>query len=90
MGSIDEIKEKFAILQDNVTKLNNSKIGLESEIKTIDADLKELGTKLLEITGKTTVEEAFTYYKEQNKLLEEKKEKMLVELDGYLNLDKDS
>lgn len=89
MAEITEIKDKFNQLQSNVTKLSNLKIGMESEIRTIDEDLTELGSKLLEATGKTTLEEAFSYYKEQNTLLEEKKVKISSELDNYLKIDED-
>lgn len=90
MAEINEIKQKFNQLQSNVTKLSNLKIGMESEIKTIDEDLNDLGKKLLEATGKSSIEEAFTYYKEQNTLLEEKKTKISSELDTYLKIDEDT
>jgi predicted nucleic acid-binding Zn-ribbon protein len=87
MADMNEIKAKFNKLQTEVTQLNNKKIGMESEIKTIDADMKELSDKLLAKSGMTTLEDALTYFKEQHNLLEEKKEKISKELDDYLNID---
>jgi predicted nucleic acid-binding Zn-ribbon protein len=90
MADMSDIKSKFNTLQDNVTKLNNLKIGLESEIKTITTDQKELVEKLLVLTGKPTLKEAFEYYTTKNTELEEKKEKLSSELEDYLALDMDS
>ena len=79
-----DIKTKFGTLQSNVQKLNNEKIGLESEIKTITADQKELVNKILELTGKDTIEEAYKFYNAQSDELESRKEKLEKELDNYL------
>jgi chromosome segregation ATPase len=89
MADIKEIKEKFNLLQNNVTKMNNMKIGLESEIKTITSDQKELVDKLLQLTGTSSLKDAFEYYKQKSAELEEKKGKLSSELDDYLALDKD-
>lgn len=86
---IQEIKEKFDKLQDNVKKLSDKKIGLESEVRTIEVDLKELVDKLLEKTGQNTLENAVKYYKEKATELEDKKKKLEEELNNYLNLDKE-
>lgn len=89
MNDINDIKSKFSQLQNNVTQLNNKKIGMESEIKTIDSDLTELVDKILKVTGKGSIEEAVKYYQEQNTLLEQEKEEVSKELDEYLKSDKD-
>lgn len=81
-----DIKAQFNTLQSNVTKLNNQKIGLESEIKTISADQKELIQKILELTGKADIDEAFKFYTEQSQTLEERKEKLSIELNKYADL----
>jgi predicted nucleic acid-binding Zn-ribbon protein len=90
MAEMKDIKTKFNTLQTNVTKLNNTKIGLESEIKTISSDQVELVEKLLQLTGKTTLEDAFKYYTDKNIELEEKKTKLSTELEDYLSLEQDS
>lgn len=79
-----DIKTKFSTLQSNVQKLNNEKIGLESEIKTITSDQNDLVAKILELTGKDTIEEAYEFYNAQSAELESRKEKLEKELDNYL------
>jgi septal ring factor EnvC (AmiA/AmiB activator) len=87
MVDVKEIKSKFNELQENVTKLNNQKIGLESEIKTIESDMSDLVEKLLKLTGKETVEDALDFYNKQTEVLENKKKVVSEELDKYLNAD---
>jgi predicted nucleic acid-binding Zn-ribbon protein len=90
MADMKDIKEKFSRLQNEVTKLNNQKIGMESEIRTIEEDMNDLGDKILSATGKGSLEDAFEYFKEQNDKLEDRKEKLSLELDKYLDIDSGS
>lgn len=87
MDNMKDIKSKFNTLQNNVTQLNNKKIGLESEIKTIENDQKELTEKLLTLTEKKSIEEAFQFYKEKNIELENRKAELSQELEKFLELD---
>lgn len=85
MSDIKAIKEKFNELQENVTKMNNQKIGLESEIKTIKDDVDALVKKLLEKSGKKTIEEALGHFKEEQEKLETQKDTLSKELDKFLD-----
>jgi predicted nucleic acid-binding Zn-ribbon protein len=87
MADIKEIKEKFNLLQNKVTQLSNQKIGLESEIKTVESDMQELEDKIIKASGKSTLDEALKFFTEQSTVLDEKKAKLSAELDKYLSID---
>jgi septal ring factor EnvC (AmiA/AmiB activator) len=87
MSDLNEIKAKFSTLEEDVTKLNNKKIGLASEIKTIEEDIEVLTQSILEKTGKATLDEAIQYFNEQKSLLEKKTSEVSKKLDSYLNID---
>jgi predicted nucleic acid-binding Zn-ribbon protein len=84
MANITDVKEKFKMLQEDVNRFNNTKVGLESEVKTVGEDLKDLTTKLLEATGKDNLADAVAYYNKIKQDMEDKSAKLVEELDAYL------
>lgn len=85
MSSLNDAKIKFEKLEGNVKTLNNKKISLESEISTVDRDLKEFVSELLQVTGKGTLKEAVAFYESMKNDLESKTKKLNEELDDYLD-----
>lgn len=62
LENMEIVKKKFDLLQKRVSDLNNKKISLESEVKTIHEDVEEQLGELLKLTGKTTFEESVEYF----------------------------
>lgn len=85
MVSTEDLKNKFARLQEQNRKLREEHIRLESEVKSFRADYEKKLKELLDSTGKSTYEEAVEYCKEKRKELDEETNKLSNELDNYLN-----
>jgi predicted nuclease with TOPRIM domain len=86
MATTKELKEKFEQLSTNQQNLNNKKIGLESEIKTIEGDYDEAVKKLMVLTGKDTYDEAVAYYEDAKAALETRKDEISTKIDGYIKI----
>lgn len=84
MTTIDEIKEKFENVQKRHKELNEKKIALSSELKTLKEGYEAELNKLLQETGTSTLEEAEAYCNKQQEIIESETEKLDTELGKYL------
>lgn len=82
---MQEIKKKFEKLQEVLGNLNNKKISLQTEVRTLGEDMKELSKTLLELTDKPTLKESVDYYNAFGVELADRKVKLGSELDAYLS-----
>ncbi len=85
MVSAENLKEKFARLQEQNQFLRDKRISLETEIKTLDADYQKKLQELLELTGTSSYQEAVAFCQRKRKEIEEETERLDKELEQYLN-----
>ena len=85
MVSAENLKEKFARLQEQNQFLRDKRISLETEIKTLDADYQKKLQELLELTGTSSYQEAVAFCQKKRKEIEEETERLDKELEQYLN-----
>lgn len=85
MVSAENLKEKFARLQEQNQFLRDKRISLETEIKTLDADYQKKLQELLELTGTSSYQEAVAFCRKKRKEIEEETERLDKELEQYLN-----
>lgn len=85
MVAVENLKEKFARLQEQNQFLRDKRISLETEIKTLDADYQKKLQELLELTGTSSYEEAVAFCQKKRKEIEEETERLDKELEQYLN-----
>lgn len=85
MVAVENLKEKFARLQEQNQFLRDKRISLETEIKTLDADYQKKLQELLELTGTSSYQEAVAFCQKKRKEIEEETERLDKELEQYLN-----
>ena len=85
LASTEELKEKFARVQEQNQHLREERIRLESEVKTLEADYQKKLSELLEVTNTKSYEEAVLFCKEKRRQLEEETERLDKELEQYLH-----
>ena len=85
MATAEDIKEKFARLQEQNQHLREERIRLESEVKTLEADYQKKLAELLEVTGTSSYEEAVAFCRTKREELDAEIELLNKELDYYLN-----
>ena len=85
MVAVENLKEKFARLQEQNQFLRDKRISLETEIKTLDADYQKKLQELLELTGTSSYQEAVAFCQRKRKEIEEETERLDKELEQYLN-----
>ena len=85
MVSVENLKEKFARLQEQNQYLRERRIALESEIKALEADYQRKLQELLAVTGTASYEEAVAYCKTKRRELDEATKQLDKELEHYLN-----
>lgn len=85
MQNINILKNKFAQAQEIEQSLKETRIRLETEIKSLEADYSQAIQELTELTGKTSYEDILAYYKEGLARIEAEKQSLSEELDRYIN-----
>lgn len=85
MVAAENLKEKFARLQEQNQFLRDKRISLETEIKTLDTDYQKKLQELLELTGTSSYQEALAFCQKKRKEIEEETERLDKELEQYLN-----
>ncbi len=85
MQNIEELKEKFLLLQQTHQRLREEKIRLESEIKTMQTDYDNKLKELLAATGTHSLEEAVRVCEDQKARLDDDASRLALELDRYLS-----
>ena len=85
MVTTEDLKNKFAQVQEQNRKLREEHIRLESEVKSYRADYEKKLKELLQSTGKGSYDEAVEFCKEKRRELDEETTRLNAELEGYLN-----
>jgi uncharacterized protein involved in exopolysaccharide biosynthesis len=83
--TVQELKEKFNTVQNISQSLKEEKIGLESELRTLQSDYEEQVKLLLEKTGASSFDEAVQVYKTRQQELEDTMNNLNQELTKYLD-----
>ncbi len=85
LEKMESVKKKFNDLQKMVTDLNNQKISLESEVKTVNTDIDEQLAELFKLTGKENFEESVQYFHGLRDELVESVSDIEKEIDMFLH-----
>ncbi len=83
--TIEDLKKKFAMLQEMHQNLREKRIQLESELKTLDADYQKKVKEFLKLTGTSSYEEAVEFCRSKKSELDKEMENLNTELTQFLN-----
>lgn len=85
MASVQELKEKFNAVQGISQSLKEEKIGLESELKTLQSEYDSKLAELLSLTGADSFEAAVSVYNVDKEKLSKDMDELNSELTRYLD-----